>query len=83
MRKRWPRVVAAITILSVVIALLVVECKKIHSLHARQQCGSRSAGKLSKACTKTSRTVRKRSLAPCFSVVSLAAQEGANQIPNR
>lgn len=78
MRKRWPRLLAAITILSVVIVLLVVGCKKMHTLHARHRCGSRSAGKLSKTCIKTRRTVRNRSLAPCLAVTSLAVQEANN-----
>lgn len=69
MRKRWPRVLAAIAILFVVMAFLVVGCEEIHSLHARHWCGSRSVRKLSKACTNTSRTVHKHSPAPCFGYI--------------
>jgi hypothetical protein len=83
MRKRWPRVLAAITVLSVVIVLLVVGCKKIHTLHARHQCGTHSVGKVSKRCAKPDRTARRRSAAPCFPVTSLAAQEEANRTPSR
>jgi hypothetical protein len=82
MRKRWPRVLAAITVLSVVIVLLVVGCNKIHSPHARPRCDSPSAGKASKRCAKPDQTVRRRSTAPCFPVTSLAAQPGANQTAN-
>jgi hypothetical protein len=81
MRKRWPRVLAAITVLSVVIMLLIVGCNKIHSLHARHRCSSRSVGNGSKRCVKFSRTARKSS-APCSPVTSLTVQPGADQTPN-
>jgi len=78
MRKRWPRVIGAIAILSLLAALFVVGCKRLNARHA---CGSRS-GKLSKHCAKSSRAVRKPSSTQCYPITSLAAQTGTRLTAN-
>jgi hypothetical protein len=72
MRKRWPRVIGAIAVLSLLAALFVVGCKKLNARHA---CGSR-AGKLSKHCAKSRRAVRKPSSTQWYPVTSQAAEPG-------
>jgi hypothetical protein len=87
MRRRWPRVLAAITFLSVVIWFILVPCSEKPSLWGWRICRSQSTARRVHAVANPKSRIGRKSagtndlLLPCSPVIPAASQQADDSMP--